>query len=87
MDYRYLGSIFRGPLTGVTIGYYPTRIARMAPPRSVPVRLESPAKHQPRQQRLRCQREDDVDLRAPAARKALGRPKRCKLAHALLWEY
>ena len=24
MDYRYLGSIFRGPLTGVTIGYYPT---------------------------------------------------------------
>jgi hypothetical protein len=23
MDYRYLGSIFRGPLTGVTIGYYP----------------------------------------------------------------
>ena len=24
MDYRYLGSIFRGPLTGVTIGCYPT---------------------------------------------------------------
>jgi hypothetical protein len=23
MGYRYLGSIFRGPLTGVTIGYYP----------------------------------------------------------------
>ena len=25
MDYLYLGSIFRGPLTWVTIGYYPTR--------------------------------------------------------------
>jgi hypothetical protein len=23
MDYRYLGSIFSGPLTGVTIGYHP----------------------------------------------------------------
>jgi hypothetical protein len=23
MDYRYPGSIFRGPLTGVTIGYHP----------------------------------------------------------------
>jgi hypothetical protein len=28
MDYRYLDSIFRGPLTGVTIGYYPTLGAR-----------------------------------------------------------
>ena len=28
MDYRCLGSIFRGPLTGVTIGYCPTRGAK-----------------------------------------------------------
>ena len=24
MDYRYLGSVFRGPITGATIGYYPS---------------------------------------------------------------
>jgi hypothetical protein len=36
MDYRYLGSIFRGPLTGVTIGYYP-----MPGPRAPHVRRQA----------------------------------------------
>ena len=34
MDYRYLGSIFRLFLTGVTIGYYPTPTTEMSAGRS-----------------------------------------------------
>jgi hypothetical protein len=37
MDYWYLDSSFRVPLTGVTIGYYPRYVLRQCLDRCVPV--------------------------------------------------
>ena len=39
MEYQYLGSIFRGPLTGVTIGYYPRVPLDVDPEDTVPIVL------------------------------------------------
>jgi hypothetical protein len=44
MDYRYLGSIFRGPLTGVTIGYYPTQVPLLSLPGGMLVDLAGPTR-------------------------------------------
>jgi hypothetical protein len=43
MDYRYLGSIFRGPLTGVTIGDYPTPVMQLGPRQSLGDLIDPPA--------------------------------------------